>query len=50
MANLATDVSNDIQDAIKSDRLELPTLPEVALRIREEAESENVSYLPWQKY
>ncbi len=43
MAELATSIANDIQSALDGDQLELPSLPEVALRIREEAESELVS-------
>ena len=43
MAQLAEQLSNDIRQALEADELDLPTLPEVALRIRDEAESENVS-------
>lgn len=43
MAELATSIAHDIQSALDDDQLELPSLPEVALRIREEAESELVS-------
>ena len=43
MAELAEQISNEITQALEADELELPTLPEVALRIRDEAQSENVS-------
>ena len=43
MADLALSVANDISAALDNDELELPSLPEVALKIRDEAESENVS-------
>ena len=43
MAELANSIAADIQTALDKDQLELPSLPEVALRIREEAESEFVS-------
>ncbi len=43
MADLAESISTDINAALNADELELPSLPEVALRIREEAESEFVS-------
>jgi HD-like signal output (HDOD) protein len=43
MAELAKSIADDIQTALDKDQLELPSLPEVALRIREEAESEFVS-------
>lgn len=43
MAELANSIADDIQTALDKDQLELPSLPEVALRIREEAESEFVS-------
>lgn len=38
MSNIVAQVKQDIVDAIKSDQLVLPTLPEVALRVRTEAE------------
>ena len=43
MAELSEQIATDIQQAVEADELELPTLPEVALRIRDEAESEHVS-------
>ncbi len=43
MAELDHSIANYIQSALDEDELELPSLPEVALRIREEAESEFVS-------
>jgi HD-like signal output (HDOD) protein len=43
MGQLAEQVSTDIKKALKADELDLPTLPEVALRIRDEAQSKNVS-------
>ncbi|MCR9259747.1 MAG: HDOD domain-containing protein [Pseudomonadaceae bacterium] len=43
MGQLAEQVSTDIKKALKADELDLPTLPEVALRIRDEAQSNNVS-------
>lgn len=43
MAELAHSIAADIKSAMDADDLDLPTLPEVALRIREEAESEHVS-------
>lgn len=42
MSDLAQPVADDIRSALDADQLDLPTLPEVALRIREEAESETV--------
>jgi HD-like signal output (HDOD) protein len=41
--SLEEDFLNLLLDAIKTDRLVLPTLPEVALRIREAVEDEDVS-------
>lgn len=38
MSNIVEQVSQEIIDAIKSDNLVLPTLPEVALRVRDVAE------------
>ncbi|MEM9621791.1 MAG: HDOD domain-containing protein [Pseudomonadota bacterium] len=43
MSELAESITTEIQTALDKDQLELPSLPEVALRIREEAESEHVS-------
>lgn len=43
MAEIAETIAEDIQLALDQDNLELPALPEVALRIREVAESEFVS-------
>lgn len=43
MSDLVEQVRNDIVGAIKSDRLVLPTLPEVALRVREVAEDPEAS-------
>lgn len=40
MSSLAETVSNDIIEALKQDRLTLPTLPEVAMRVRAIAENE----------
>jgi len=43
MANLAVQIEKEVTQAMDRDELELPSLPEVALRIRDEAENENVS-------
>ncbi len=43
MAELAESISSDINAALDADELDLPSLPEVALKVREEAESEFVS-------
>jgi HD-like signal output (HDOD) protein len=43
MAELAQTIAHDIQQALDADDLHLPSLPEVALRIRDEAESEHVT-------
>ena len=43
MSNLTETIRTDVREAIANDQLELPTLPEVALRIRETAQSESVS-------
>lgn len=43
MNSLATKVSQDINAAIDSDKLVLPTLPEIALKVREVADDENAS-------
>ncbi|KAF1072814.1 MAG: hypothetical protein GAK45_00088 [Pseudomonas citronellolis] len=42
MSKLAEKVQNDLLRAIENDELVLPTLPEVALRVREAAEDQNV--------
>ena len=41
MQHSLDDIRNELLDAIKSDVLVLPTMPEVALRLREVAEDEN---------
>ena len=43
MTELAQSISEDINAALEKDQLSLPSLPEVALQIRDEAESEFVS-------
>jgi len=43
MSNIIEKVRKDIIDAIDNDRLLLPTLPEVALRVREVAEDPNAT-------
>jgi len=43
MAELANQIRQDLLEAIESDKLVLPTLPEVALRVREVAENPNSS-------
>jgi HD-like signal output (HDOD) protein len=43
MAHLAEQISSEITQALEADELDLPTLPEVALRIRDEAEKDSVS-------
>ena len=43
MSNLALTIEQDVNHAVESDELELPSLPEVALRIRDEAEDKNVT-------
>ncbi|SMF35725.1 HD-like signal output (HDOD) domain, no enzymatic activity [Alteromonadaceae bacterium Bs31] len=43
MSALAQKVSEDINAAIDKDRLVLPTLPEIALKVREVADDENAS-------
>ncbi len=43
MSTLAETVLNELLEAIENDELVLPTLPEVALRVREAAEDPNVS-------
>jgi len=43
MSNLAHQVQDELTRAVSQDELDLPTLPEVALRIRDAAEDENIS-------
>lgn len=43
MPDLAETIQQEVTAAVGTDELQLPTLPEVALRIRDEAEDENVS-------
>jgi HD-like signal output (HDOD) protein len=43
MSSLAQKISNDIFEAIEADNLVLPTMPEMALRVREIAEDSNSS-------
>lgn len=43
MPNLAEKIHDELTCAVENDQLELPTLPEVALRIRDAAEDPNVS-------
>ncbi len=43
MTDLAQRVQDELIDAINKDQLTLPTLPEIALRVREAAEDPNVS-------
>jgi HD-like signal output (HDOD) protein len=43
MSNLAEKIQDELISAVNSDQLEMPTLPEVALRIRDAAEDRNVS-------
>src|SRR5690606_2191755 len=43
MSQLAEKIQVELAAAVESDELDLPTLPEVALRIRDAAESSNVS-------
>jgi HD-like signal output (HDOD) protein len=43
MSNLIETIENDIINAIETDRLVLPTLPEVSLRVREVAQDDNAS-------
>ncbi len=43
MAALAESIAEDIHSALAKDQLDLPSLPEVALEIRDAAESEHVS-------
>ena len=37
----ANNLAQEIRDDIEHNRIQLPTLPEVALRVRDEVESEN---------
>ena len=41
MANIVETIKSDLTAAIENDKLVLPTLPEVALQVREIAESED---------
>jgi len=43
MTILAQQVQDELATAVSKDQLDLPTLPEVALRIRDAAEDENIS-------
>ena len=43
MSTLAEKVQNELLEAIENDELVLPTLPEVALQVREAAENPNIS-------
>lgn len=43
MSNLIETIENDIISAITTDKLVLPTLPEVSLRVREVAQDDNAS-------
>lgn len=43
MSNLAVQIEQEVTAAVDKDELELPSLPEVALRIRDEAENASVS-------
>jgi HD-like signal output (HDOD) protein len=43
MSNLAEVISGQVSDAVAKDQLELPTLPEVAMKIRDTAQSDDVS-------
>ncbi|MDP6377328.1 MAG: HDOD domain-containing protein [Pseudomonadales bacterium] len=43
MTNLTQTICNNVKDAVACDELDLPTLPEVALRIRNTAQDENLS-------
>ena len=43
MVDVAEEISTDLRTALEQDQLDLPSLPEVALRIRDEAESKHVS-------
>lgn len=43
MGNIVEDVRNDLLDALKKDQLTLPTLPEIALQVRETAQDPDAS-------
>lgn len=43
MSNLAEQIREELTGAVRADQLELPTLPEVALRVRDAAQDPNVS-------
>ncbi len=43
MSDVVSAIRDEVNEALSKDELELPTLPEVALRIRETAEQEDVS-------
>lgn len=43
MPNVAQAIAHDIEDALARDQLDLPSLPEVALQVRDEAASETVN-------
>jgi HD-like signal output (HDOD) protein len=43
MPDLAETIQQEVTTAVNNDELQLPALPEVALRIRDEAENQNVS-------
>ena len=43
MTILAQQVQDDLASAVSKDQLDLPTLPEVALRIRDAAEDDDIS-------
>ena len=43
MADVVARIATDLKEALQEQTLSLPSLPEVALRVREEAESPNVS-------
>jgi HD-like signal output (HDOD) protein len=49
MSTLADKVQQDLIQAIENDELVLPTLPEVALKVREAAENPNISTLQLSK-
>jgi HD-like signal output (HDOD) protein len=49
MSTLADKVQQDLIQAIENDELVLPTLPEVALKVREAAEDPNISTLQLSK-
>ena len=41
MSNIVETIKTDLTDAIENDKLVLPTLPEVALQVRDIAENED---------